>query len=305
MGVKGTPITRLAKRMAGWERRMANDTFSDSMVKERVREIYSQVAANESSCAGASPAPSSARDVSMSLGYSLGDVTEVPEGANLGVGCGNPLALAGLHGGETVLDLGSGAGFDCFLAASRVGPKGRVIGVDMTPEMIARARQGASSGGYTNVEFRLGDIEDLPVDDEQVDLVVSNCVIDLAPDKAKVFAEAFRVLKPGGRLAVSDTLRTTELPDEVKDAIGPYLSCMPGAVMKDPYIASVKAAGFSEFEIVQETVFPVELVFKREFIEVMLAGGHVTPEHLEEAARSVVSIRFRAVKPDESSRRTL
>jgi SAM-dependent methyltransferase len=271
--------------------------MSDSIVKERVREIYSQVAVNESSCAGGSPAAPSAADVSMSLGYSLQDVTGVPEGANLGVGCGNPLALAGLRGGETVLDLGSGAGFDCFLAANRVGPNGRVIGVDMTPEMIAKARRGASAGGYANVEFRLGDIEDLPVDDGEVDLVVSNCVISLAPDKAKVFTEAFRVLKSGGRLAVSDTLRTREMPEDVKEAIGPYLSCLPGGVMKDDYVATVKSAGFSEFEIVQETVFPVELVFEEEFTEVMLERGRLTPEHLEEAARSVVSIRFRAIRP--------
>ena len=284
---------------------MANDSMSDSIVKARVREIYSQVADNESSCGGSSPGTSSVSDISMSLGYSLQDVTEVPDGANLGVGCGNPLALGGLHGGETVLDLGSGAGFDCFLAAGRVGREGRVIGIDMTSEMIARARRGASAGGYSNVEFRLGDIEDLPVDDGQVDLVISNCVIDLAPDKARVFAEAFRVLKPGGRLAVSDTLRTSELPNEVKDAIGPYLSCMPGGVMKDDYIASVKAAGFLEFEIVQETVFPAELVFEDEFTEVMLARGDATPGQLEEADQSVISIKFRARKPDEPSTRRI
>jgi ubiquinone/menaquinone biosynthesis C-methylase UbiE len=185
-------------------------------------------------------------------------LSAVPEGANLGLGCGNPVAIASLKEGEVVLDLGSGAGFDCFLAANAVGDKGKVIGVDMTPEMLELARENAVKGGYENVEFRLGEIENLPVGDSSVDIVISNCVINLSPEKEKVFAEAFRVLKPGGRVMVSDMVLLRELPEEVLNSSEAYVGCIAGAVLKDKYVEAMKQAGFTDIKIISETVFPIE-----------------------------------------------
>jgi arsenite methyltransferase len=174
----------------------------------------------------------------------------VPEGANLGLGCGNPVALATLKKGETVLDLGSGAGFDAFLSANRVGKTGRVIGVDMTPEMMETACENAKKGGYKNVEFRLGDIESLPVDDNSIDVIISNCVINLSPDKPKVFKEAFRALKPGGRLMVSDIVLLKELPASLKESAEAYVGCVAGASKKDEYLKMIKDAGFKSVKAV-------------------------------------------------------
>ena len=178
-------------------------------------------------------------------GYSAADTTAVPEGANLGLGCGNPIALASLRPGETVLDLGSGAGFDCFLAAGAVGETGHVIGVDMTHEMLRKARQNAVQGGYTNVEFRLGEIEHLPVADASVDVVISNCVINLSPEKAQVFRDAFRVLKPGGRLAVSDVVATAPFPETVRQNLVLLSSCVAGASLIEDVEQMLRAAGFT------------------------------------------------------------
>ncbi len=188
------------------------------------------------SCCG-SGSISTAREISKNIGYSDADIDAVPEGANLGLGCGNPVALASLKEGETVLDLGSGAGFDSFLAAERVGTEGKVIGVDMTPDMLDKARENARKGNYKNVEFRLGEIENLPVADNAVDVIISNCVINLAPDKKRVFDEAFRVLKPGGRLMVSDIVLTKELPAALKNSIEAYVGCVAGASKKDDYLS--------------------------------------------------------------------
>ncbi|OGP74967.1 MAG: arsenite S-adenosylmethyltransferase, partial [Deltaproteobacteria bacterium RBG_16_50_11] len=199
-------------------------------IKEIVKEGYAKVAKQGSSCCG--PGSSCcgsadlAEDISRRIGYSEEEITGVPEGANLGLGCGNPVALASLREGDTVLDLGSGAGFDCFLAANKVGKKGKVIGVDMTPEMIEKAKENAKKSNYRNVEFRRGDIETLPVDDDSIDVVMSNCVINLSPDKAKVFKEAFRALKPGGRLTISDIVLLKELPGFVKESIEAYVGCV-------------------------------------------------------------------------------
>jgi arsenite methyltransferase len=170
----------------------------------------------------------------LAVGYKKEELDSVPEGANLGLGCGNPTALASLEKGETVLDLGAGAGFDCFLAANIVGVDGLVIGVDMTPEMVDKARSNARKGGYKNVDFRLGELEHLPVADNSVDVLISNCVINLTPYKAAVFNEAFRVLKHGGRFVVSDIVLLKELPHAVKQSVAAYVGCLSGAIMKDP-----------------------------------------------------------------------
>ncbi len=236
--------------------------MENGKIKKVVREGYAKIAKQSSSCCA--PVNSCcgstdlAQDISKSIGYTEEELKVVPEGANLGLGCGNPVALASLREGETVLDLGSGAGFDCFLAASKVGKKGRVIGVDMTPEMLEKARENARKGDYTNVEFRLGEIENLPVADNSVDVVISNCVINLAPDKRRVFAEAFRVLRPGGRLTISDMVLLQELPDFIKKSIEAYIGCLSGAIMRDEYIGAIKAAGFQEVSIIDETSFPIE-----------------------------------------------
>ena len=210
--------------------------MKETEVKKSVREGYAKIAQqessccnNESSCCGSTDL---ARNISQNIGYSDEEMNAVPEGANLGLGCGNPTALASLKEGETVLDLGSGAGFDCFLAANQVGEKGRVIGVDMTPEMIIKARENAEKGGYDTVEFRLGEIENLPAADNSADVIISNCVINLAPDKSRVFRDAYRVLKPGGRLMVSDIVLTKELPEAIKNSITAYVGCVSGAMLK-------------------------------------------------------------------------
>src|SRR3954471_24254501 len=201
-------------------------------IREAVRSAYGQIARSESreccapACGCAEPLSATAAE---QLGYSEDEIAVLPEGADLGLGCGNPQAIAALKPGETVLDLGSGAGFDCFLAAKRVGRTGRVIGVDMTPEMVAKARANARRVEATNVDFRLGEIEHLPVLDDAVDAILSNCVINLSPDKAAVLREAFRVLKPGGRLAISDVIATKPLPPELAQNIEAYTGCVAGA----------------------------------------------------------------------------
>lgn len=203
-----------------------------SDVREVVRERYGKIAAAVPSGAGCcrdACGSGRAGEASRAMGYSSAELASVPEGANLGLGCGNPQAIAALEEGETVLDLGSGAGFDCFLAARQVGETGHVIGVDMTPEMITRARRNAERAGATNVEFRLGEIEHLPVADASVDVILSNCVVNLSPDKRAVYGEAFRVLKPGGRLAIFDIVATAELPAELRSDLEAYTACIAGA----------------------------------------------------------------------------
>ena len=215
-------------------------------IREQVRAAYGQVARQEEGgCCQPQPVPIAAQR----LGYSREDLEAAPQGANLGLGCGNPRAIADLKAGETVLDLGSGAGFDCFLAARQVGPTGQVIGVDMTPDMVAKARENALQVGLPNVEFRLGEIEDLPVADGSVDAIISNCVINLSPDKARVFREAFRVLKPGGRLAISDVVATAALPEDLSGDPGLYSCCIGGASPVAEIEAALRAAGFTRIRI--------------------------------------------------------
>lgn len=233
-------------------------------IKKAVREGYAQVAKSSGSGCGCGSSCCGGNDyaveTSKGVGYSDEDIKSVPDGANLGLGCGNPVAMASLKAGETVLDLGSGAGFDCFIAAGKVGAAGKVIGVDMTPEMLEKARSNAKKGGYTNVEFRQGEIESLPVEDNSIDAIISNCVINLSPDKPAVFTEAYRVLKSGGRIMVSDIVLKKPLPDYILDSVRAYTGCISGALLKDDYVNAIKAAGFSEVEIVSEKSFPIDFL---------------------------------------------
>lgn len=206
-----------------------------------VREAYGKIAQEQQGCGCGTCGPD-AKEFAKSIGYSEGELAVIPDEANLALSCGNPTALASLKEGEVVLDLGSGAGFDCFLAAAKVGLKGKVIGVDMTPEMIEKARNNAKKNGVKNVEFRLGEIENLPVSDNSVDVVISNCVINLSADKARVFQEIHRVLKPGGRIAISDIALLRELPREIRESIEAYVGCVGGAVLIDEYKKLVEAA---------------------------------------------------------------
>lgn len=271
-------------------------------IKKVVREGYAKIAKQDSSCCG--PVNSCcgstdlAQDISKSIGYTEEELKAVPEGANLGLGCGNPVALASLKEGETVLDLGSGAGFDCFLAADRVGKNGRVIGIDMTPEMVEKARGNARKSNYANVEFRLGEIENLPVADNSVDIVISNCVINLAPEKGRVFSEVFRALKPGGRLMISDIVLLKELPNFIKDSIESYIGCLSGAIMRNEYVGAIKAAGFQEVRIVDETFFPIECMANDPTAKVIIKNLEIPMEEVKEAANSVASIKVYGVKPD-------
>lgn len=270
-------------------------------IKKVVRKSYAEIAKQQSSCCA--PVDSCcgskdlAQDISKKIGYSEEDIKTVPEGANLGLGCGNPVALASLKEGETVLDLGSGAGFDCFLAADKVGKNGRVIGIDMTPEMVEKARENVQKGKYENVEFRLGEIENLPAADSSVDIIISNCVINLAPDKNNVFREAFRVLKPGGRLMISDIVLLKELPDSIKSSIEAYVGCVSGAVMKDKYIGAIKEAGFKEVRIIDETSFPYESLENDPTTRKIIENLNISPEEAKEAVSSVMSINIYGIKP--------
>lgn len=269
-------------------------------IRQAVRESYGRVALGSGSCCGPAAGcggSNLAQNVSQRVGYSTGEIESVPKGANLGLGCGNPVALASLKDGETVLDLGSGGGFDCFLAAERVGKSGRVIGVDMTAEMVARARENARKGGYRNVEFRLGEIEHLPVADNSVDAVISNCVINLVPDKMEAFRETFRVLKPGGRLMISDIVLSAELPAAIKESIAAYVGCLSGAMLREEYLAAVKKAGFQKVNIVKEDVFPAELITSDPAAKAIIESLEIPPEKLKQVAGAIISVAVSAKKP--------
>lgn len=227
-------------------------------IRQNVRQSYSEVAeasntsescGTASSCCGVSSDTAINTLVSTRLGYSDDDLKNVPAGSDMGLGCGNPRAIASIKRGETILDLGSGGGFDCFLAAAETGECGHVIGVDMTPTMISKARGNAQKGQYSQVEFRLGEIENLPVADSSIDVIISNCVINLSPDKPRVFSEAFRVLKQGGRLAISDVVASTHLPDHIRDDLQLYSGCMAGASVISDLEKILADSGFIDIKI--------------------------------------------------------
>jgi len=232
---------------------MTTNSRRDDEIRKSVRENYAKRATSCQSGCGGTCCSESASPVSQAIGYSNDELRSIPQGADLGLGCGHPTALASLKAGEIVLDLGSGAGIDCFLAVDKVGETGRAIGVDMTPEMIERARENARKEGIENVEFRLGEIEHLPVADASVDVVISNCVINLSPDKPQVFREAYRTLKRGGRLMVSDIVLRGELPTEVRESMEQYVGCVAGASQIDDYLGAIRDAGFRDVTIVKET----------------------------------------------------
>ncbi len=277
------------------------DPMKDEEVKRIVREGYAQVAQQGTSCCGPDSSccggPALVEDVSKKVGYSDEDIQAVPEGANLGLGCGNPVALATIEEGETVVDLGSGAGFDAFLSAQRVGESGKVIGVDMTPEMLERARANAIKAGYSNVEFRLGEIEHLPIADDSVDAIISNCVINLTPDKQAVFNDAFRILKPGGRLMVSDIVLRRDLSDSVRQSAGALVGCVAGAVLKDKYLQAVQDAGFQDVEVMEEKAFPIDAVSCDADGRSVADSMGLPQGEVQEAADSVLSVSVRAYKP--------
>jgi arsenite methyltransferase len=274
-------------------------------IRKTVRQRYGRIAQPNSccgpvntccgpqvSCCGDTPTI----DISKNIGYSEEELKAIPEGADLGLGCGNPVAIASLKEGDTVLDLGSGAGIDCFLAAKRVGPKGRIIGVDMTPEMLERARENAKRTKYENVEFRLGEIEHLPVADSSVDVVISNCVINLSPDKRQVFNEAYRVLKPGGRLMVSDIVLTRELPEAIKNSIEAYIGCVAGAVLKDTYLEAIETAGFRDVTIIDEVRFPSEILPNDPIAKSLVKNLELSSKEAESLGGTIRSIRVSGVK---------
>lgn len=260
-------------------------------IRQNVRQSYSEVAeasnsgdccGEQSSCCGVSSDAAINTLVSTRLGYSTSDLDAVPAGADMGLGCGNPRAIASIQPGESVLDLGSGGGFDCFLAAAETGDDGRVIGVDMTPTMISKARDNADKGNYSQVEFRLGEIEYLPVANETIDVIISNCVINLSPDKNRVFKEAYRVLKSGGRLAISDVVASAELPQEVRDDLQLYSGCMAGASHIDELERILADSGFTDIRIAPKDE-------SRDFIKDWAPGRGVE--------EFVVSATIEAVKP--------
>jgi len=283
--------------------------MENKKIKEIVKEGYAKVATEGISCCaphqtvqGCGPkkscgcGPSYAEKTSKGIGYSDEEMKAVPDGANLGLGCGNPIALASLREGEVVVDLGSGAGFDCFLSANKVGKAGKVIGIDMTPEMLERARHNAVKGGYDNVEFRLGEIEHMPVEDNLADIIISNCVINLSPDKKAVFNESFRVLKPGGRLMISDIVILKDLPDFIKKSIEAYIGCLSGAIKKDEYISAVEKAGFKEVKIIDEAIFPVDFMANDPTVKGLMDKHNFSQKDLEDLANSISSIKLSAVK---------
>jgi arsenite methyltransferase len=233
----------------------------EKRLKNFVKNRYGRIAQKGETCCSCNGV--SVIDQAKAIGYSVEELKAIPESAVMGLGCGNPTGLATLKKGETILDLGSGGGIDVFLAANKVGPEGWVIGVDMTPEMIRRARSNARTAGYRNVEFRLGEIENLPIEDDSVDVAISNCVINLSPDKERVFAQIYRVLRPGGRMVISDIVTDKELPDDIRKSFSAWAECIGGALTRKEYMRAIKSAGFTRIRILDEKIFLEEGLSER------------------------------------------
>jgi SAM-dependent methyltransferase len=263
--------------------------LKEEEIKKAVRDNYAKIAINSSCCCSSDlvsccEQPGIEKRSISKIGYTNKDMEKARGCSNLILGCGNPVALASIKKNEVVLDLGSGAGFDCFLAADKVGPGGKVIGMDMTVQMIEKARENAKKGGYKNVEFRLGEIEYLSVEDSSVNLIISNCVVNISPDKDKVFKEAYRVLKPGGRLIISDIVLIKELPDYIKNNISAYVSCISGAIIKDIYLRKIEQAGFIDIKVLDEVNFPINFTNNK-------------PDAVnQDFEKSILSIRVSAIK---------
>lgn len=268
-------------------------------VVKSVRGKYAEIALEGGSCCGISGCgPGGEEAVTLDIGYSKGQLKAVPEGANLGLGCGAPIDHLALQAGETVVDLGSGAGIDVFLAADSVGPTGKVIGIDMTPEMLARARRNAEKAGVTNAEFREGRLENLPVASGTVDAITSNCVINLVPDKAAVFKEIARVLKPGGRIVISDIVLDKPLPPVIEQDIYAYIGCISGAAMRDDYFGMLKSAGLGEVEVLKDIDYgAVVIEHARAEAERLAAKAGLK---LDDLRGSVRSLTIRAKKSAEA-----
>ena len=275
-------------------------TMKEKEIKRAVKEGYARIAKQATSYYSSQEGSGyfdNLEDICKRIGYSEEDISAAPPESNLGLGCGNPVALAAIKEGERVLDMGSGAGFDCFLASSLVGPSGQVIGVDITSEMVDKARANAKKGGYENIDFRQGDLENMPVADSYVDVVISNCVINLVPNKRLVFKEAFRVLKPGGRLAISDVVLTRELPDFVKNSTKAYIGCLAGAIMKQESLQIIGNVGFSDISVAAESSFPVQSLLCESRGSSAIEMPQFSPEQQKEIAESVLSIKVNARKP--------
>ena len=268
-------------------------------IKQHVKEGYGKIARDGSSCCSIPSCCGStnAKGIGKIIGYSEEEMNMVPEGSNLGLGCGNPVAIASLKEGETVLDLGSGAGFDAFLAATKVGKSGKVIGVDMTPEMVKRATENARKGNHANVEFRLGEIENLPIENNIINAIISNCVINLSPDKRSVFKEAFRVLKPGGRIMVSDLVLVKDLPNAIKESIEAYVGCLAGALKKEEYLKIIKDTGFKDIKVISETNYPIEAMANDATAKAVMKQPGMKKFNLKDIEDSVVSVKIHALKP--------
>lgn len=270
---------------------------SPDEIVEQVRDRYARIATESSGCCSSIPGvPEDSCQAAERIGYSSAELESVPDSANMGLGCGAPLDFLDLRSGETVLDLGSGGGIDAFIAAGRVGTEGHVVGVDMTPEMIAKAIAGAKRAGLEQVEFRHGRLEELPVDDSTIDAVTSNCVINLVPDKARVFGEVARVLKPGGRLVISDIVLEEPLPDAIGRDLLAYVGCVAGAMLREDYYAAIEAAGLGQIEVLRD-VDGLELLGGEIPPEArsLLSGTGIEPEELRGRVRSLT---YRAVKPE-------
>ena len=272
-------------------------THANTDVKQAVLDRYARAAEGAGCCEPSCCGPETttrADEISRSIGYSEHELADLPEDANLGLGCGNPTAIASLEEGQTVLDLGCGAGIDCFLAATQVGPRGRVIGVDMTQEMIDKARANALSGSYDNVEFRLGEIEALPLADATVDVIISNCVLNLSPRKDKVLAEAWRVLKPGGRVVVSDMVSDVPVPELLAGNVDAVAACLP--TFRDDYLQQFRDAGFDDVRITSEKPYPTSFILRDPGVQEYIAEHPGDVAELTNFAGSIAGAHFEASK---------